>query len=48
MTIGLLVVIGALCVIVFLVLWGRRSINRTAYNGFGSARKIMKERNRGG
>ena len=45
--IGVLVSAGALVLIILLVLWGRHSIDRTASNGFGSARKIMKEQNRG-
>ena len=45
--IGLGIVGGALAVMVCAVLWGRRTINRIASNGFASAREIMKER-RGG
>ncbi len=43
-TIGVLLVISALVVIVALVLWGRRTINRIAKGGFGSAREITRAR----
>ena len=45
--IGLIVIAGALGLIVLLVLWSRRSINRIASNGFGSAREIARDRRRG-
>jgi len=45
--VGLAILGGALIVMVCAVLWGRRTINRIATNGFGSAREIMKERRSG-
>ena len=42
--IGLVIITSALFVIIALVLWGRRSINRIASRGFGSAREITRGR----
>ena len=45
--IGFAVVAGALGVIVYLVLWSQRSIDRIARRRLGSAREILKDRNGG-
>ncbi len=47
MIVGLIVTGVALVTIVALVLLGRRSINRIAADGFGSARKIVRNRRSG-
>ena len=41
--IGCLAIFGALGLLTFLVLWSRRSIDRIACNGFGSARELRGE-----
>ena len=46
-TIGLIVIAVSLIVIILLTLWSRRTIDRIADNGFGSARQIEKDRRRG-
>ena len=43
-TIGVAIIAGALFVIIVLVLLGRRSIDRIASRGFGSAREITRGR----
>ncbi len=45
--IGLVVIAAALGAILILMLWSRRSINHIASNGYGTARKIVRERRRG-
>ena len=41
--IGLTIVICALSLITFLVIWSRKRIERISRSGFGSAREIMKD-----
>jgi len=41
---GVLIIVGALLAIVLLVLWSRRTIDRIAKRGFGSAREITRAR----
>ena len=41
--IGLTLVVAALAGITFLVVWGKRSIDRIARKGYGSAREIDRE-----
>jgi len=43
---GFTVVAAALGVLTYLVLWSRRTIERIARKGLGSAREILKDRNR--
>ena len=45
--IGVFVVAAAICSIGVLVFWSRRAINRIASDGFGSARKIVRDRQHG-
>jgi len=45
MIIGSAVVVAALSVLVALVVWSRRAINRIARQGYRSARAILKGRN---
>jgi len=45
--IGCAVIAGALGVLAYLVWWGRRTIDRIARNGSGSAREIDRELRRG-
>jgi hypothetical protein len=45
--IGCVVTVVALFLIVALVLWSRRTINRIAKNGFRTARQTLKELNGG-
>ena len=43
-TLGVLIIVAALLTIIGLVLWGRRTINAIARDGFGSAREIARIR----
>jgi len=42
-TLGCLIIVFALGVLTFLVLYSRRRIDRIARNGYGSARDVVKE-----
>ena len=42
--VGCVIVVLALGVLIYLVLWSRRRIDRIARNGFGTPRQIEKER----
>jgi len=42
--VGVVVIAVAICTISVLVFWSRRAINRIASDGFGSARKIVRDR----
>ena len=46
--VGCIVIVAALGVIISLVLWSRRRINRIAGTGYRSAREIVKDSHRGG
>ena len=43
-TLGVLIIVAAWLAIIGLVLWGRRTINAIAKEGFGSAREIARTR----
>jgi len=45
--IGCIVIAGALAVLIYLVLWSRRAIDRIADSSSSSAREIVKELRRG-
>ena len=40
---GIVIIAAAMCLLLGLVFWSRRIINRIARRGFGSAREIMKD-----
>jgi multisubunit Na+/H+ antiporter MnhF subunit len=46
--VGCIVIAAALALLTYLVLWGRRTINRIAGSGSRSAREIARELRRGG